>query len=52
LCGPVDAAVLAARAPSAQGSVAVPALEARVESLEAEVAALRDAVAALGQRPG
>ena len=56
LCGPVDAAVLAARAPSAQGPVAVSALEARVEALEADVAALREAVAALelalSRRPG
>ncbi|MBC7990713.1 MAG: DUF480 domain-containing protein [Luteimonas sp.] len=51
LCGPVDAAVLAARVPSAQGPVAVSALEARVEALEADVASLREAMAALGQRP-
>jgi uncharacterized protein YceH (UPF0502 family) len=56
LCGPLDAAVLAARASSTQGPVAVPALEARIEALEADVAALREAVAALelasSRRPG
>ena len=55
LCGPVDAAVLAARAPAAHGP-AMPALEARVEALEADVAALREAVSALelalSRRPG
>lgn len=50
LCGPIAAVVPAARAPSAQGPIAVSALEARVEALEAEVAALREAVAALSPR--
>jgi uncharacterized protein len=52
LCGPVDAAAIAARSPAPrEAGGSVPAeLEARVQALENEVAALREAVSALRDR--
>ncbi|MFT4256297.1 MAG: DUF480 domain-containing protein [Pseudoxanthomonas sp.] len=47
LCGAVDVAAIAARAPATTAAAASPGLEARVAALEAEVAQLREQLAQL-----
>lgn len=50
LCGPVDAAAIAARAPVGGADAPTPELEARVVALEAEVATLREQLMQLLER--
>jgi uncharacterized protein YceH (UPF0502 family) len=50
LCGPVDVAAIAARAPVGTADAAAPELEARVAALEAEVARLREQLMGLLER--